>query len=55
VYVILENRAHLVNRSPGLDTNIQRFKSYTAKGLMALLETAKRMAGLVKLVLRGGG
>jgi putative transposase len=40
-YVILENHLHLIARAPELDRDIQSFKSYTAKGLLKALETAR--------------
>jgi len=37
-YVILENHMHLIAQSAQLDRDIGRFKSYTAKQLLAFLE-----------------
>ncbi len=37
-YVILENHLHLIAASENLSRDIQRFKSYTAKQLIAYLE-----------------
>ena len=50
-YVILENHLHLIGRSPGIDNDIQRFKSYTAKGLIEVLEAAgaHRLLGMLRL------
>ncbi len=39
-YVILENHLHLVAQSPQLDRDMARFKSYTAKGILAVLRQA---------------
>ena len=38
-YVILENHLHLIARSPNLSGDIQRFKAYTAKEILAYLES----------------
>jgi len=50
-YVILENHLHLVARSPAIDKDVQRFKSFTAKGLIEVLEAAKarRLLGMLRL------
>jgi putative transposase len=50
-YVILENHLHLIARSPALDKDVQRFKSYTAKGLIAVLEAghARRSLAMLRL------
>ncbi len=37
-YVILENHLHLIAQSPQLDRDMARFKSYTAKQLLAYLD-----------------
>ena len=37
-YVILENHLHLVARSEDLSRDVQRFKSYTAKEILAYLQ-----------------
>jgi putative transposase len=37
-YVILENHLHLVASAPDLPTDMQRFKSYTARTIVDLLE-----------------
>jgi len=37
-YVILENHLHLIVQSPQLDKDMARFKSFTAKKLLAYLE-----------------
>ena len=37
-YVVLENHIHLVAQSGALDRDIVRFKSYTAKQVLAYLE-----------------
>ena len=38
-YVILENHLHLVARSQDVSSDMQRFKSYTAKEILAYLQT----------------
>jgi putative transposase len=50
-YVILENHLHLIAHSPALDKDVQRFKSYTAKGLIAALEAghARRSLAMLRL------
>ncbi len=48
-YVVLENHLHLVARSPDLAQDIQRFKSYTAREIVALLE-AERVVRLLSLL-----
>ena len=40
-YVILENHVHLVARSQDLGKDIKRFKSYTAKAILAYLRDCK--------------
>lgn len=40
-YVILENHLHLVARSENLGKDMQRFKSYTAKEILAFLQARK--------------
>jgi putative transposase len=40
-YVILENHLHLIASSPDLQTDMQRFKSYTARTIVDLLEERK--------------
>nr|VFJ53766.1 MAG: hypothetical protein BECKFW1821A_GA0114235_104411 [Candidatus Kentron sp. FW]VFJ58537.1 MAG: hypothetical protein BECKFW1821B_GA0114236_104210 [Candidatus Kentron sp. FW] len=40
-YVILENHLHLIAASPELAANMQRFKSWTAKRLIAYLEETR--------------
>jgi len=37
-YVILENHLHLIARSQNLSRDLQRFKSYTAKEILAYLQ-----------------
>jgi len=53
-YVILENHLHLVARSRDLSGDIQRFKSYTAKEILAYLEAqnATRLLRLLELFKR---
>ena len=53
-YVILENHLHLVARSRDLGTDIQRFKSYTAKQILAYLDAqdATRLLRLLELFRR---
>jgi putative transposase len=53
-YVILENHLHLVARSQDLSTDIQRFKSYTAKEILAYLQAQKatRLLRLLELFKR---
>ena len=48
-YVILENHLHLVARSQNLSGDIQRFKSYSAKEILAYLR-AQQAAGLLGLL-----
>jgi putative transposase len=48
-YVILENHLHLIAASGDLSRDMQRFKSYTAKQIIALLEQ-QRSAKLLKLL-----
>ncbi len=50
-YVILENHLHLVARSQDLSRDIQRFKSYTAKEILAYLqaENATRLLRQLEL------
>ena len=50
-YVILENHLHLVARSEDLSRDIQRFKSYTAKEILAYLqaENATRLLRQLEL------
>ncbi|MBK1632451.1 transposase [Thiohalocapsa halophila] len=40
-YVILENHLHLMARSDTLDADIQRFKSFTARKIIDLLQEAQ--------------
>jgi putative transposase len=47
-YVILENHLHLIARSPNLSGDIQRFKAYTAKEILAYLE-AKGESTMLRL------
>jgi REP element-mobilizing transposase RayT len=53
-YVILENHIHLVAASPDLSRDIQRFKAYTAKEIIACLEAsgARKMLELLALFKR---
>ncbi|WP_305909364.1 transposase [Methylomarinum sp. Ch1-1] len=48
-YVILENHLHLIAASDDLSRDMQRFKSYTAKQIIAHLEqqNAERLLGLL--------
>jgi len=48
-YVILENHLHLIASSENLSHDIQRFKSYTAKQIIAHLEQ-RRSAKLLELL-----
>lgn len=54
-YVILENHLHLIARSPNLDKDVQRFKSFTAKELIAVLESAnaERLLAMLRLFKAG--
>jgi len=40
-YVVLENHLHLIAGSPQIGTDIQRFKSYTARRIIDHLESSK--------------
>jgi hypothetical protein len=40
-YVVLENHLHPVARAPALGKDVQRFKSFTAMRILAVLEEAK--------------
>ena len=40
-YVILENHLHLIAASPNLSRDMQRFKSYTARQIVAYLSAAR--------------
>jgi len=53
-YVILENHLHLVAASPNLSRDMQRFKSYTARQIVAYLEQrgSVRMLELLALFKR---
>jgi putative transposase len=53
-YVILENHLHLVARSEDLKPDVQRFKSYTAKEILAYLqaENATRLLRQLELLKR---
>jgi REP element-mobilizing transposase RayT len=53
-YVILENHLHLVAHSPELPKDMQRFKSYSAKRLLEVLEThqAERLLRMLALFKR---
>ena len=53
-YVILENHLHLVARSEDLSRDVQRFKSYTAKEILAYLqaENATRLLRQLELFKR---
>ena len=48
-YVILENHLHLIAASAQLETDIHRFKSYTARAIIDWL-TAQRVKTLLKLL-----
>lgn len=48
-YVILENHLHLVAASPDLGRDMQRFKSYSAKRIVAFLEQS-RAANVLELL-----
>ena len=48
-YVILENHLHLIAASENLSHDMQRFKSYTAKQIIAHLEQ-RRSAKLLELL-----
>lgn len=51
-YVILENHLHLIAASENLSRDIQRFKSYTAKQLIAHLEQhrSNRLFGITGII-----
>ena len=53
-YVILENHLHLIAAGEDLGHTMQRFKSYTAREIIALLETrgATRMLDLLRQLKR---
>jgi REP element-mobilizing transposase RayT len=53
-YVVLENHLHLIARSPQLDRDIQRFKSYTARSIIDYLKSvgADRVLQLLALFKR---
>jgi putative transposase len=53
-YVVLENHLHFIARSPDLGRDLQRFKSYTARQLITLLEErqATRLLELLALFKR---
>ncbi|MGH8537600.1 MAG: REP-associated tyrosine transposase [Gammaproteobacteria bacterium] len=53
-YVILENHLHLVAKSKNLSRDIQRFKSFTAREIIAYLESgdSKRLLELLALFKR---
>ncbi|MGX2028789.1 transposase [Methylocaldum gracile] len=53
-YVILENHLHLIAASPDLSRDMQRFKSYTARQIVAYLEQrgSVRMLELLALFKR---
>ncbi|MBK1646163.1 transposase [Thiocapsa imhoffii] len=50
-YVILENHLHLIARAPELDRDVQRFKSFTARQLIRVLEEAgaRRLLTMLRL------
>ena len=48
-YVVLENHIHLIAASPGLSRDIQRFKAYTAKEIIAYLER-RNVRGMLELL-----
>ncbi len=50
-YVILENHLHLIARAPELDRDVRRFKSFTARRLIAVLEDAgaRRLLSMLRL------
>lgn len=50
-YVIMENHLHLLARAPELDRDVQRFKSFTAKRLIAVLQEAgaRRLLNMLRL------
>jgi len=48
-YVILENHLHLIAQSPQLDRYISRFKSYTSKQLLQLLQQSNAKTLLEQL------
>ncbi|MBL8850415.1 MAG: transposase [Planctomycetaceae bacterium] len=48
-YVILENHLHLVAQSPSLSDDLQRFKSFTARKIIDLLQEAGALVLLDQL------
>ena len=52
-YVIMENHLHLVARSQDLGLDIQRFKSYSAKRILARLQS-QHEEGLLRLLAATG-